>query len=200
MNPASPRGVIEDVRVVSDVSHTEGRLMSGKKPMLRWRWLALAVILLGIGAAWMRTAFDSESLVPVGQSIRFDDFTFAVEGSRYATLGAGSKAKRYLVVRLKVVNQAMVVKYTFRPQIAILVADNGRERGISNEGQLSLDLSRGGPDALASPLPPGASGTTELVFDLPEAATNPRIKISHGGPILDVVDDLVGGKRRLKIQ
>ncbi|MDB5349381.1 MAG: hypothetical protein JWN86_628 [Planctomycetota bacterium] len=166
----------------------------------RWRraliGLILVVLVLGVLRVWR----SPEIPVPTNTPIRFDDFTFAVVGAREASLGSGAETRRYQMVRLKVQNDAKRVTYQFHPRIAVMVDDDGRQYGVSALGQVALDRLRGAPDPLATPLPAGASGTTELAFDLPETARNPRLKISHGGPVLDVVDDLLGGRRRLLLK
>ena len=63
---------------------------------------------------------------------------------------------------LPVGTQAKRVTYKFRPGIAALVDDVGREQGISPLGQAAIDRLRGGPDPLASPLPAGFSATTDV--------------------------------------
>jgi hypothetical protein len=169
-----------------------------KPARLKKRWIILGGVLAVVAAIAIRSLLAREILVPPGTPIRFDDFEFSVVGSREATLGKGPAARPYLVVSLKVDNNAKRVPYQFRRGIAVMVADDGHKYGVSPEGQTALDGLRAGADPLAAPLPASASATTELAFDLPPSATNPRMKISHGGPLLDVVDDLLGGKRRLK--
>lgn len=167
------------------------------RQLLRRRSLWVSLVVTIGGAASYRLVTSPVILVPVGKSIRFDDFTFAIEGSKVRVLDKNEPEKRYLVIDMKVVNEAKRVSYKFRRSIVVMVDEKGVESGISAKGQVILDQERTTADPLASPLVADTSGTTKLAFELPAHVKNPRFKISHGGPILDVVDDLLGGKRRL---
>lgn len=173
-----------------------------EKPMRTrrvWRRLVPAAVLLLMAGGLLKSWLAPEVPVPVGLPVRYDDFSFSVVGSWVETLGAGSDATPYRIVRLRVENGAKRVAYQFRRKTAVMVFDGGREAGISPRGQAALDRARATPDPLSGPLPAGAEGTTELAFELPPSATNPRLKISHGGPAFDVLDDLIVGKKRLAI-
>ncbi len=174
--------------------------MSETRKIRNWPRIVVGIFLVFLLMIVLRVWLAPEILVPTKTPIRFDDFRFEVIGAREAALGSGESRSPYRIVSLQVHNEAKRVTYQFDPRIAILVDDAGREYGVSAQGQTALDLERRTPNPLAAPLPPGVSGTTELAFALPETAKNPRLKISHGGPILDVVDDLIGGRRRLLLR
>jgi hypothetical protein len=148
-------------------------------------------------ATWIRAWVSPEILIPLGTSIRFDDFTFAIVGSRTLKAETSGSERQYLVVSLKVENEAKRVPYRFRRSTLVMVDDDGREHHVAPTGQKVLDADRKGIDPLAAPLPAGSSGVTELAFELPRKTIKPRFKISHGGPVLDCIDDIIGGKRRL---
>ena len=58
-------------------------------------------------------------------------------------------------------------------RILSVTDEQGNRYGISAEGQRALERSGGGGTPLMTPLRPGESYTTELVFDLPQDARNP---------------------------
>jgi hypothetical protein len=63
---------------------------------------------------------------------------------------------------------------------AVSAADaQGRRYAISTEGQRALELSGAASRPLSTPLRPGESYTTELVFDLPPDAPNPTLLINE---------------------
>jgi hypothetical protein len=184
---------------INKVEQPPNEVSSGKVAgrLLRRRTILFGVAVILAGSICYRIATSPILEIPVGTSIRFDDFTFAIEKSQVRNLDKNEPKKRYLIVTMKVINEAKRVPYKFRRSIVVMSDDKGIESGVSAKGQAILDQEKTSPDALAAPLAPGSSGTTELAFVLPENVKKPRFKISHGGPILDVVDDFFAGKRRL---
>ncbi len=166
----------------------------------RWRRGLVTAVLIAFLAIGLRAWLAPEVVYGTTRPIRFDDFRFSVLGSREAEWTVENRPRTFLIVTLKVENQARRVPYRFDRRVAVMVGDDGRESGISPEGQAILDRARGTPDPLTAPLPAGASATSELVFELPRTARNPRLKISHGGRIGDVLDDAIYGRRRLAVR
>ncbi len=63
------------------------------------------------------------------------------------------------------------------PRVVAIVDEQGRHYNISAEGQQALDAAQRSGTPLTTPLRPGESYTTKLVFDLPSGARNPRLLI-----------------------
>jgi hypothetical protein len=61
-----------------------------------------------------------------------------------------------------------------------ILDEQGREYGPSPEGQRVLNVSQGGGTPIETPLRPGESYTTTLVFDLPDDARNPTLLMNEG--------------------
>ena len=164
----------------------------------RWRWSLLALAFVVFLLTGIRAFVAPEIVVGLNRPIQFDDFAFTILGSSERTLGEGEKAKKYLVLSLKVNNDAKRVTYKFRPSnLMLLVGD--RKVGYSRTGQDALDRARGAPDPLAAPLPAGSSATTEVVFEIPESAANVRARIS-AGPLGDTLEDIIAGKKRMAVR
>jgi hypothetical protein len=65
------------------------------------------------------------------------------------------------------------------PRVLTIFDDEGRRYNLSAEGQQVLELSGGSGTPLATPLRPGESYTTALVFDLPAEVKNPTLLINE---------------------
>ena len=168
----------------------------------RWRVVLAGLVLGTLALVIARDWTAPEILVPVGTPIEFDDFAFSVvEASTFEEGFFKEERRRYLVVTMKVDNRAKAVSYQFRRDIPILVDDRGRMHAIDPEGQAIVDAKRFGPDPLAAPLPAGRSGMTELVYAMPKASENLRIRLYHSSlAVLCAADDLLLGKRRLVVK
>ena len=59
---------------------------------------------------------------------------------------------------------------------------------------------RAGPDPCAAAIPAGGSCTTELVFDVPRDARELHLCISCGMAFFDLVDDVVWGRKRIRLR
>lgn len=64
------------------------------------------------------------------------------------------------------------------PRVVTIADDQGRQYNISAEAQHALDAAQQSGTPLTTPLRPGESYVTRLVFDLPSDARNPRLLIS----------------------
>jgi hypothetical protein len=63
------------------------------------------------------------------------------------------------------------------PRVVTLVDDQGRRYDVSAAGEQALAQSLGTGKPMTEPLRPGESYTTQVVFDLPPGARNPRLLI-----------------------
>ena len=63
------------------------------------------------------------------------------------------------------------------PKVLTVVDDQGRQYAISDEGQQVLDAGGRSGTPIATPLRPGESYSTRVVFDVPFEAQNPRLLI-----------------------
>jgi len=153
-------------------------------------WVALASLVLW---AWINRP---ATYYPPGSAVQYDDFAFRIVGTREAELGG----KRYIVVQLRVENRAVRVSYQFDRAIVHLIGPDGRWMAVSDEGQRRLEAARGGPNPCAERLPAGTNCTDELVFDLPPDQATARLVIHHSGWIGALLDDIVFGKRYLRLR
>lgn len=148
-----------------------------------------AALVLGLGVAllyaWLLAAFSlasKEEVLARGVEKYFCEvdchLAYSVVGVRRAKiLGHEPAAGVYYVVTLRTRFDERTVSKTRgnRPLLPnprrVEVADAaGRTYGISYSGQAALKVSEGAGRPLDTPLAPGESYTTELVFDLPEGA------------------------------
>ncbi len=65
-------------------------------------------------------------------------------------------------------------------RVVTLIDEQGRKYLPSSEGQRVIEQNRTGGTAMTSPLRPGESYTTTVVFDLPADARNPSLLINEG--------------------
>lgn len=157
-------------------------------------WIAVvSVALLGFG--WVFVAWFRPPLV-VGhnQPIQYDDFGFEVAGVHTIML----EGKRYTLVRLEVHNWAKRVDFQFKRSSVAVKDAAGRRFDVSPEGQRAFDAARRGPDPCAHALAAGTSCATELVFDLPQEISDPRLVIQSGW-LGDFLDTLLVGRKEIRL-
>jgi hypothetical protein len=65
-------------------------------------------------------------------------------------------------------------------RVATVLDAEGREYEVSPEGRRALELTEGTGMPFTTPLRPGESYTTELVFDLPADVRAPRLLLREG--------------------
>ena len=138
------------------------------------RTLLLIVIVLGLaaGGAWMAFV-RRDRVAPQGEELLFDDFGFSVKDVRRSKTASGTS----WIVDLQVANHAKRVGYKLDNHQAVIVDEQGR-----------MFTEVGSPPPIAE-LPHGESCITRLVFDVPDDAKDPRLKIRFGaiGSALDYV-------------
>jgi hypothetical protein len=147
------------------------------------RTLLLIVIVLGLAAVggWMGCV-RRDRVAPRGEELLFDDFGFSVKDvQRAKTFGPPERSVTakgtFWIVDLQVANHAQRVGYKLDTHQAVIVDEQGR-----------MFTESGSPSPLAE-LPHGESCVTRLVFDVPDDAKDPRLKIRFGafGSTLDYV-------------
>jgi hypothetical protein len=72
-------------------------------------------------------------------------------------------------------------------RVVIVIDDQGREYAPSQDGERALSQSEGTGTPLTTPLRPGESYTTSLVFDLPTGVNNPTLLVNEGETITHLV-------------
>ncbi len=180
--------------------------------------LLIVVVALAMGLYGWRMLPSHRVLLEPGTEARFDDFAFAVTGSRLeSALGFGSPGDgapggpagavrveprgRFVILELRVANHAQRVDFTFRPETVRLIDTRGDEHALSPEGQAALQAL--GRTGCRDPLPAGGACDTELAFDVPTDAIGGdgdlRARLSFGGGILDALDVLLYGNRLLRV-
>lgn len=135
----------------------------------------------------------------VGQDgeIQWDDFGFSVLEHRTEKKVGDVAAKGvFHVVHLEVRNHAKRVSYRLDQHRVMLRDEDRSYYPVNKEAQRLLDPTWPQRNAI----PPGTTFASELVFDVPEDKTNVRLWISWGGPLVDVIDDIVFGQRDIALQ
>ena len=167
----------------------------------------LALLAVCAFATCLGITGSSRTLVGLNQEIQYDDFGFTVvEVRRATTLEGEAKSAAtqahgvFWIVTMKVANHAKRVPFTFNKHAVILEDGAGNEFRPSQVGQAAFDAARAGTDPCASPLPAGTSGATEIVFDVPENVDGILLRISEGGRLGDVLDNIFYGKKRIQLQ
>jgi len=138
------------------------------------------------------TGCGGDAVVPVGASIRHDDFLYTVLTAQpVGRIGDKVASGQFLVVYFEVANQAARVAHSWSNAIAYLVDASGRL--YENDVTLQQALDQSGPFRWAAEYvtPPGTSEATMLVFDMPVDAPRPVDLMVRGellmGDILDGV-------------
>ncbi len=72
-------------------------------------------------------------------------------------------------------------------RVVTVIDDQGREYAPSQDGERVLSQSEGTGTPLTTPLRPGESYTTYLVFDLPAGVNNPTLLVNEGETITHLV-------------
>ncbi len=133
----------------------------------------------------------------MGTTLRYDDFEFTVLGVvTHASIGAVRPRGVFRVVRLEVRNAAARVDYDPKHHRAVLVDGAGAHLEVDAAGQTAWDALH--PSTMPAVLHAGAAGVQELVFDAPAGAPL-ELAISWGGALVDTLDWLVMGERRIAL-
>ena len=166
-------------------------------------------VVLLLGASLL----SSEKVLAMGQQKYFCEIdcheALSVVGVRMAkTLGEGLEQKMavgtFYVVTVKVwfdentisSRRAKDTPLYPNPRMALLIDPRGQEFTVSSEGQRALERASGKAEIpLTEPLRPGEAHITNLVFDVPNDVTNPRLYITLAGGIPGPV--LIGHERSL---
>jgi len=161
---------------------------------------AAAIVVCAVGWAAFslhryRSRPENRTVVPMGEEIRYDDFAFSVVRSREATgpdraHGGAGPGGRFVVVTMRVSNHARRVGFTFRPSAIRLVAADGREYAVAAGVPVV---------ACEAELPPGATCTAELTFEVPADAGPLRARVGSSFTPFDLLDRLRHGPRELAL-
>lgn len=156
--------------------------------------LVALLLVMGIRDRW--TGLDQtvhfERVAGFNEPIRYDDFAFAALAvTQTRTLGSSTAQGLYTIVTLRVTNDAKRVQYKFDDKIAVLMDARGKRYPVSRAGPA---------DACAVALDPGGSCVTELVFDAPAEIRPLYLAISMGGPLGDLVDNVLYGSKAIRLQ
>lgn len=161
------------------------------------------VALAGVGVVYLGfvlvfSLVSSERVLAQGEEKYFCEIdchlAYSVAGVRRAkTLGEGTNQAtargEFLVVTMKTrfdetttsVNRGDGQLYP-NPRRAIVYDTDGRSYTLSDEGRHALASAGGAGMSLDTPLRPGESYTTELVFDLPNDARDPVLLLNESSP------------------
>jgi hypothetical protein len=164
--------------------------------------LTLVVVLAAL-LATVALLNRRDQVASSNEEIRYDDFGFAVTGSRRArSLGSGPAAivarGTFLVLTFEVRNHAQRVPYRFDDATAVLVDDRGTEYRIAARARAQLVAERGG-DPCAGTIPAGGSCTTELAFDVPDDGRGFELRLSFANAFTDLLDLVFWGRKRIRV-
>jgi hypothetical protein len=134
--------------------------------------LAVVVVLCAV-FGWMACVRRDRVAAP-GEELVFDDFGFSVQNVK--------RNGTSWIVDLKVANHAQRVSYKLDNHQVVIVDEQGRTFTETKDAD-------GTAPAPVTELAHGESCITRLVFDVPEDAREPRLKIRFGdvGSALDFV-------------
>lgn len=160
--------------------------------------LALLVALLC--CAIISSCSAKEKVIGLHQNIHHDDFEYSVQSAdKAAMIGNVPTHGAFFIVAFQVENHARRVNHEWKNDIAYLVDEHGAQ--YENAAAAQNELNRVKPFGLKAEYitPPGATGITMLVFDLPKDAKEPYLQVR--GLILmgDVFDGSQYKKTRVKL-
>ena len=142
-----------------------------------------------------------DTVVPVGASIRHDDFLYTVLTAQPVDrIGGRVASGQFLVVYFEVVNRAARVAHSWTNEIAYVVDAAGRV--YENDVTLQQALGQSGSFRWAAEYntPPGTSESTMLVFDLPGEAPRPVDLMVRGELLMgDVLDGVRFRRTRVRM-
>jgi hypothetical protein len=141
--------------------------------------LRIAVIclaLIAVGISYLRSL--PADVVPIGKPVRQDDFTYTV--TRVVT--ARHVDTLSYVVTIRVGSDAKRADYHWSDDSAFVTdAAGGRYRAVAGKSAPAVDR---------APIPPGATATYDLTFNLPADAKNPMLHYWNGILMGDIFDGL----------
>ena len=133
----------------------------------------LVVVALAVGVIYIQSLPDN--VVAVGEPVRQDDFLYTVT----RVVKHRDDASIWYVVTIRVDNEAKVVDYRWRDEIAYVTDAAGRRYRALNDPQSTTDR---------PPIPAGASATYTLTCELPASERHPTLHYSNGILMGDVFD------------
>lgn len=159
-----------------------------------------AVLVLALFAVIAISRRDFEA--PPGEELQLDDMAFSLVSHRTSPSLLGGPAPKngvFHVVGVRAANCAKRVDHRTGPFAPVLETADGRLYPVSDEGQKALDVGRterGWGDRL---LRRGEAAEAEWVFDAPAALDGAVVRIVCNGPLLQIAEDIVFGRRRLRL-
>jgi len=149
---------------------------------------AAATSLLALAALTTACAGRAQTL-GIGQSIHHDDFEYTVRRvERLDRIGALKPAGVFYVVTFEVQNRARRVGHDWDNKLTYLTDERGREYENSADAQRALNDEHpfGWRDHYHTNA--GDTDTTRFVFDLPQAAASPYLRVRGETLMGDVFD------------
>jgi hypothetical protein len=137
--------------------------------------LGAVVVIVMIALRFTAHAGTSQ-IVPIGQSVRQDDFLYTVT----RVVRRQTSSSTVYAVTIRVDNQALRVDYHWSDGIAYVEDVAGRKfKALPDSG---------GAEAAASTVPPGGSAAFTLDFELPKYARAPVLRYWNGILMCDIFD------------
>jgi hypothetical protein len=144
-----------------------------------------------------------EELVGLNQPVRYDDFAFSVLGARREKAVGEGRYQRvasgvYVIVRMKIDNQAKRVSYRFQKGAPVVLDDQGAEYQVDPDAQAALDGQRNPVLTWPVTIPAGQAFEVDLVFDVPQDRRDLRLRMGQGR-VGVFLDNLFSGRKRFRI-
>ncbi len=179
-------------------------LMRKKLRVLKWSVIAgVAIAAAYAGLLLGDSLVSPEYVLARGEQKYFCEvdchIAYSVEDASTAKalgpeLQQRTAAGRFVIVRVKTRFDERTISphrgdapLTPNARRVVLAVDGGREFAPSPEGKAALEQTRGRATPLTTPLRPGESYFTDLVFDIPDKARNPKLLIADPHGLEDVL-------------
>lgn len=166
--------------------------------------VVVGLVVATVSVVALLSRVHRDEIVVHGGEILWDDFGFRVDGVRTAReLGPDAELVRargtFVIVALRVTNHSQGAAYDMSKHTAVL-HDSAENHYLADAwAQSALEKSRSSLARMPARLSAGESYVGEIVYDVPLDARGLFLKISWGDALVDTVDALVFGDRRLEL-
>lgn len=169
-------------------------LLCWRRQWLRYSWRAIAVLVFGYGLLLLVfSVFSHERTLARGQEKYFCELdchiAYSVQNvQRMKSIGDVTAAGEFYVVTVRArFDESTIAPWrgdaplTPNPHEVTLVDGRGLAMGPTPSAQRAWEAAHGPSSSLLRPLRPGESYEATLVFDVPPAASTPKLLVSSEG-------------------
>ncbi len=155
--------------------------------------ITLGIIVVAYTLLWLLfSVLSTDRIVPYGTDLCFDDWCASITATeKVASIGQGQDEVHakgsFVILHVSMSNHAREIAQTpSEPRIHI-IDGRGHSWSVSEAGQKALERSTGKQTDLAAHLELQQSLETQMVFDIPADAKEPKILIEEGPFITNLV-------------